>query len=217
VSDVFNEIDEELRLDKLKTLWQRYSSLIVAGAVLVVVLIAGWRAYEWREGQKGAEAGAAFLAAVSLSEQGKHAEAEAALAKVPDVGASGYRDLVRLRAAAELAQRDPKAAIEAYDSIASDTRVPQLLRDLAAVRAGFIVVDAAPFDEVGRRLEPLAAPNRPFRNTARELLGLAAWRASDLAAARKWFDMIMSDVEASSGTRQRIEMLMALAGDNGKS
>lgn len=217
MSDVFNEIDEELRRDQLKKLWERHSGLIIVGAILVVGLVAGWRGYEWWQSQKSAEAGAAFLTAMTLSEQGKHAEAEAAFAKVPEVGAAGYRDLVRLRAAAELAQREPKGAVEAYDAIAADARVPQLLRDLAAVRAGFILVDAAPYDEVQRRLEQQAAAGRPFRTSARELLGLSAWKSGDMAAARKWFDMIMSDLETPAGTRRRIEMLLALAGENSKS
>jgi hypothetical protein len=217
VSDIFNEVDEEVRREQLKKLWERYNVVIVGAAVLLVLLVAGWRGYEWWQAQKAAEAGAAFLSAMTLSEEGKHAEAEAAFAKVNDAGAAGYRDLSRLRAAAEIAQRDPKAAIEAYDAIATDTRAPQLLRDLAALRAAFILVDTAPYEELRQRIEPLAAPNRSFRYTARELLGLSAWRSGDLASARKWFDLILSDAEASAGTRRRVEMLMALSEADGKS
>jgi hypothetical protein len=217
VSDIFNEVDEEVRREQLKKLWDRHSHYIVGAAVLVVLLVAAWRGYEWWEGQKAAEAGAAFQAAIALSEQGKHAEAETAFAKITDVGASGYRDLARLREAAEVAQRDPKAAIAAYDSLAADRRMPQLLQDLAALRAGFILVDTAPLADVRQRLEALTAPDRTFRNTARELIGLSAWRAGDLPAARNWFDMIITDVAASDTTRRRIDMLMALAATDGKS
>jgi hypothetical protein len=217
VSDIFNEVDEEIRREQLKKLWDRHSHYIIGAAVLVVLLVAGWRGYEWWEGKKAAEAGAAFHAAIVLSTEGKHAEAEAAFAKVADGGASGYRDLSRLREAAELAQRDPKAAVAAYDALAADARLAQVFQDLAALRAGFILVDTAPFPDVRQRLEPLAAPDRTFHNTARELLGLSAWRAGDLAAARNWFDMILTDVAASDATRRRVDMLMALASANSKS
>jgi hypothetical protein len=217
VSDIFNEVDEEVRREQLKRLWDQYSIYIVALAVLIVLLVAGWRGYEWWAAKKAAEAGAAFQSAIELSEQGKHAEAEAALAKIAATGASGYLDLSRLREAAELAQTDPKAAASAYDALAADNRIPPLLRDLAALRAGFILVDNAPFADVRLRLEPLAKPDGVFRNTARELLGLSAWRAGDLAAARSWFDMIMGDPTASPATRRRIDMLMTLAAANGNS
>jgi hypothetical protein len=154
---------------------------------------------------------------MTLSTEGKHAEAEAAFAKVAQTGSANYRDLARLQAAGEIAQRDAKAAVEAYDAIAADPRIAQTLRDLAAVRAGFLLVDTAPYEDIRRRLEPATAPDRAFRNSARELLALSALRANDTASAGKWFEMIVADPAAPPGLRQRIQMLMALAGDHGKS
>ena len=67
-----------------------------------------------------------------------------------------------------------------------------------------------------KKLEPLTAADRPFRHTARELLALAAWRAADRAAAKRWFDIIATDAETPAGTRQRMEVLMTLSGDKAK-
>jgi hypothetical protein len=217
VSDIFQEVDEEVRREQLKKLWDRYGIYAVIAAFLVVAGIAAWRGYAWFEAQKAAEAGAAFEAASTLAETGKHGEAEAAFAKVAADGTSGYRNLARLRAASELAQVDPKAAIAAYDKIAADGTVGAVLQDLAALRAGAILVDTASFDEAQRRLEPLAANDRTFRHTARELLVLAAWRAGDSAAAKRWFDMIAADVQTPASTRSRVEMLMALGATASKS
>jgi hypothetical protein len=136
---------------------------------------------------------------------------------VADKGIAGYRDLARLQAASAVAQRDPKAAVEAYDAIAADSRISDVLRDVAAVRAGFLLVDTASYDDMRRRLEPVAAAGRPFRHSARELLALSALRANDDATARKWFDQIVTDVSAPVALRQRIEMLMALSADTGNS
>ena len=136
----------------------------------------------WWEAKKAAEAGAAFEAASTLAEDGKRNEAEAAFGKIAADGTSGYRHLARMREAAELAQTDPKAGIAAYDKIAADGAVGPVLQDLAALRAGALLIDANAYDEARRRLEPLTADERPFRHTARELLALAAWRAGDSAA-----------------------------------
>ncbi len=84
----------------------------IAAAVLLVVAVGGWRVYEWWETKKAAEAGTAFEAAMTLSEQGKTAEAEAAFAKIAADGTASYRMLWPSCARpAELAQRDPKAAV----------------------------------------------------------------------------------------------------------
>jgi hypothetical protein len=212
VSDIFQEVDEEVRREKLARIWDRYGNLIVAGALVVVLAVAGWRGYEYWDSQKAAESGAAFEAAIALAEGGKQAEAQAAFAKIAKEGSSGYRVLARFREAAELAKTDGPAAVKLYDALAADGGLERALQDLATVRAGLILVDTAPLPELTARLEPLTAKDRPFRHSARELLALGAWRTGDSAAAKKWFDLIATDVETPSGTRQRIEVLMTLSG-----
>jgi hypothetical protein len=122
-----------------------------------------------------------------------------------------------MREAAELAQTDAKAAIAAYDQIAADGAVGPALQDLAALRAGALLIDAGSVEEARRRLEPLAANDRTFRHTAREFLVLAAWRAGDATAAKHWFDLIMTDAQTPPATRSRVEKLMALGASASKS
>lgn len=216
MSDIFQEVDEEVRREQLKKLWERYGNLIIAACVVVVLGIGGWRGYEWWLNKKAAEAGAAFEAAVALSEQGKHQEAEAAFAKIASEAGAGYRVLAKLREAADLGQTDPKAAAKAYEEIAADRSVGQVWQDLAAVRAALIQVDSMPYAELQQKLEPLTAPDRTFRHSARELLALSAWRAGDMAAARHWSEMIVSDPQTPNGIRSRVEVLTALLGPEGK-
>jgi len=140
VSDIFHEVDEEVRREQLKKLWDRYGNYVVAAAVLVVVVLAAWRGYQWWEAKKAAETGAAFEAAAALAEAGKHADAEAAYAKIVADGTAGYRHLARLREAAQLAQVDAKAAVAAYETIAADASVGPVLQDLAALRAGAMLI-----------------------------------------------------------------------------
>lgn len=212
MSDIFHEVDEAVRREKLKQLWERHSNLIVAAALAVVLAVGGWRGYEWWDTKKSAESGAAFEAAVMLTESGKQAEAQAAFAKLAKEGSSGYRILAGFREAAALATADPAGAVKAYDVLAADSSLGRPLQDLATVRAGLILVDTAPLPELSARLEPLTAPDRTFRHTARELLALGAWRTGDQAAAKRWFDLIATDAETPAGTRQRMEVLMTLTG-----
>jgi len=216
VTDIFQEVDEEVRREQLKKLWQRYGNYIVAGCVLVVVGVGAWRGYEWWEGKKATESGAAFEQAVSLAEAGKNQEAEAAFTKLASDGTVGYRVLARLRAAAELAHSDPKAGAKAYDEIAADKSVGQVLQDLASLRAGLLLVDGASYGDMRARLEPLTGPDRTFRHSARELLALSAWRQGDMGAARQWTDMIMTDPLTPAGTRSRAEVLSELIASSGK-
>ena len=184
MSELFDEVDEEVRREQLKRLWDRYSIYIIAAALLIIAAVGGWRGYQYLEAKKAAEAGAAFDKAVELSEQNKHAEAEAAFTDLAARAPSGYRMLARLRAAAEVANRDPQAAAKLYDDIAADRSVGATERDLAKVRAAGLSLETASYPSMLQRLEPATVPGATFRHTARELLALSAWRAGDTAAAR---------------------------------
>ncbi len=217
MSDIFQEVDEEVRRDQLKKLWDRYQNYVIAAVTLVILAVAGWRGYEYWQAKKAEAAGSAFEAAAALSAEGQSAEAESAFAKVAAEGTPVYRSFARLREASELASRDHKAAIELYDAVANDTAVDAALRDLAGLRAGTLLIDDAQYNEARARLEPLAAPARAFRHSARELLALAAWRAGDTAGAKRWIDMMATDAETPSGIRSRIDILRTLLTSEGKS
>jgi len=210
VSELFDEVDEEVRREQLKKLWERYSIFIIAGAILIIAAVGGWRGYQYLEAKKAAEAGAAFEAAAELSEQGKHAEAEAAFTKLAATAPYGYRMLSRLRAAAEVATRDPQAAAKLYDDIAADRSIAAPEQDLARIRAAGLLLDTTSYNNMLQRLEPATAPGATYRHTARELLALSAWRANDAAATRQWLDMIANDGATPASLRSRAEALQAL-------
>ena len=210
MSELFDEIDEDVRRDQLKKIWDRYSIYIVAGAFLIVAAVGGWRGYEYLEAKKAAEAGAAFDKASELSEQNKHAEAEAAFADLAAKAPSGYRTLARLRVAAEAASRDPQAAAKLYDEVAADRSVGAPERDLARIRAAGLLLETSTYPNMLQRLEPATVPGATFRHTARELLALSAWRTNDTTAARQWLDVIANDGETPASMRSRAEALQAL-------
>jgi hypothetical protein len=210
VSDIFTEVDEEVRRERLEQLWKRYGNLVIAAVLLVIASVAAWRGYDYWQNRLAGQTGAAYDAAAKLAEEGKHSEAETAFAKIVADGTPGYRVLARMREASEIAGRDPKAAVAAFDRIAGETTGQPLVSELASVRAGLLLVDTAKFDEMTQRLEPLAQPSGAFRHTARELLALSAWHNGDGAAARRWVDMAKNDPEAPAGVRSRMEVLASL-------
>jgi hypothetical protein len=210
VSELFDEVDEEVRRDQLKKLWDQYSLYIVAMALLIIAAVGGWRGYEYLEAKKAAEAGGAFNKAVALSEQNKHAEAETAFTDLAAKAPSGYRMLARFRAAAEAANRDPKAAAKMFDDLAADRSVGAEQQALARVRAAGLLLDTTSYSDVLQRLQGETAPEATFRHAARELLALSALRANDATAARQWLDMISLDGETPPSLRSRAEALQAL-------
>jgi hypothetical protein len=213
MSDIFREVDEEVRRSQAELLWKRYGNAVIAVCVLVVAAVGGYRYLEWRKAEAAAEAGSRFQAAMKLFDEGKASEGEAAMTKIAGEGEGVYRTLARFRAAGELGKRDAAGAIAAFDQIAADAGVDQTIRDAARLRAGALAVDARPFAEVETRLAPMASGTGGYRHQAAEMLAMSALKANDQAKARQFLDQLIVDRETPESIRTRAQLLIGLARD----
>ncbi|MFM9844859.1 MAG: tetratricopeptide repeat protein [Dongiaceae bacterium] len=211
MADIFQEVDEEVRREKMQRLWRRYGGYAAAAGVAILLGAAGyigWQKYSEHQADQRAEA---FSAAIAMIADPDPAKAKAALQTLAQ-GGDGIAVLARFRAAAlQIAAKDETGAVAAYDGIAADGSVPGPFRDAAAMLAAMHLVDTADQAEMKLRLESKTAAPNPWRFTALELLALAAQRAGDLEQARKIYTQLADDLETPSGLRGRAaEMLTAL-------
>ncbi|HTQ34513.1 MAG TPA: tetratricopeptide repeat protein [Stellaceae bacterium] len=212
MSDIFREIDEELRRDNLLKLWKAYGKYVI-GVVIAALLVAGG-VVAWRNHQKSLRQAESvrYEAGLSLLREGKDSEAAKIFATVKGEG-SGYGQLAAFEAA-DLAAKagDQKAAIADYDKLAASPNVDPELRDAAillSVMNGF--ADAEP-KAVIERLQPLTNTGNPWRSTALELTAAAKLKAGDKAGALEIYKKLADDLTAPEGVRTRAaEMAAVLA------
>jgi hypothetical protein len=213
-NDLFiREVDEELRNDQLKSIWRRFGALIIGAAVLIVAGVAAWRGYDYWQASQANASGDRFLAALDQARDGNSAEALKALESLQADGTGAYPMLAKLRSAGLLAETDPKAAVAAFDAFAADGSVPQPLRDIAKLRAAYLLVDHGTYDEVAARAETLSADGNSLRHSAREAMGLAAWKAQRTDDARRLFSQIADDPQTPRGVAERAGIMLALIGE----
>ena len=210
MSDIIREVDEELRRERYMKLWNRYGIYVVAAALIVVIGVGGWRAWEWYSAREAAKSGARFESAMQIAAEGKRFEAEAAFNQLAKDATAGYRVLARFRAAAEAGKTDSKEGVEAFDAIAADNTLEPAVRDMARLHSGYLLVDTASVAEMKTRMAPLLGPAAPFRHSANELLGLAHYREGENDSAAKIFAAILSDPETPPSLRQRAQVMNAL-------
>lgn len=199
------EVEEELRNDQIKQLWDKYG-VYVAGAVAAILV--GLGVYQQvRSSQHAAAqaAGAKFETAREALTSNKAPEAAAVLADIAKTGPKGYATLARLQQAATNAAADKtNEAVAAYEAVAADTSGDPILRDLARLQAAALRLDAADWTEMQNRLTPLVDERNAFRANAREFLGLAARKANRTDDARKLFIQILGDAKASKSLKDRV-------------
>jgi hypothetical protein len=215
VGDIFREIDEELRQERFEKLWKAYGKYVIAGAVAVVLAVAGWRGWqEYRVKQRENES-AQFAAAAALIDQGRDKEAAALFSALATKASESYAALARFHEAALKAKAgDAAAAVAIYNALADDGGVARSLRDAAAVLGVMHAMDAKDADTAAlmARLEPLIAGNGPWRSSASELAGLLALKVGDAAKARERFKAIADDPDAPSAARARAAEILAVVG-----
>jgi hypothetical protein len=211
MSDVFREVDEDLRREQLKKLWQRFAPYIIGLAVVIVAAVGGYKGWEYWQLRRAQATGDRFIAAMQLSEAGSYEEAIAALQAIANDGSGGYPVLASFRIAAEKAAAgDDAGALAAYDAIAARRDASEEVSNLARLRAALLGVDTFDLAELERRVGDLATVGNPWRHAAREILGLGAWRAGDYSTAKKYFDAINDDQETPQELRQRGQLMLAL-------
>lgn len=211
MTDIFKEVEEDIRRDQLKKLWDQFGPWVIGLAILIVVVTAGYRGWIYWEQRQAEASGDRFIAATKLTADGKHDEAIAAYEALAANGSGAYPVLARFSIATEKARAGDKAgAVAEFDKIAADKSASSEVRNLAQMRAAILLVDTATPEELQARIGNLAATGNPWRLTAREMLGLAAYRTGDYETARKYFDQIASDQETPPDMRQRSRLMLSL-------
>ena len=211
MSDIFNEVDEDLRRDRALKLWQKYGNYVMAAAIVIVAGTAGyvaWRDYDRRQAETGA---LQYVTALDQARAQDAATGNAALSTVVRDAPAGYAALARLQEAALKARTDADAAAEQYRAIAVDTRVPVELRNAATLLAALSGMETADPAAVERQVTSLTTPGNPWRHLAWEIAAVAAMKAGNSEQARALYTRIADDPEAPPGLRGRAaEMLAAL-------
>lgn len=210
------EVNDELRSDQMRTIWKRFGRVLIGIAVLIVVGTAGKVGYDYWHKMSSSASGDEFLAALNLARENKPDEALAALSDLEKEGYGSYPVLARLRGASIKAQEgDTEAAIATFSAVGKDSAVPAALRDAAKLRAAYLLVDTGSYEQVSAEAEALSTPQHALRHSAREVLGLAAFKVGDKTKAKEWFEQIISDAESPRNLANRAQIILDLIASQG--
>lgn len=212
MSDIFSEVEEDLRRDQLKALWDRFGGYVIGVAIAVVAATAGnvlWT--DFRQNQR-LEAAATYSAALEAAQSGTQADLTA-LNTLAENGPTGYATLARFSLATQhLAAGDQAAAMAALDAIAADAGAERTMRDLARMKAVLIAIDVSSADEVEARLAPLLKEGNAFRPAALEAKAMNAMRAGKPEEARSIYTELAMDFTAPQGIRLRATAMLDVLG-----
>ena len=211
VDSFVEEVNEEVRRDRLYGYLRRYGWIAV---VAILVIVGGAAFTEYRKAQDRAEAealGDAMLAALSANDSAGRAEALETISAETPTSAAVLR---MMTAAEEVNAGNTDAAIATLNTIATDGEVPEIYRQLAQFKAVTLQGTDAPAADRRQALEAMAQPGNPFRLLAIEQLALIDIETGDPQAAIERYQSILSDAEITADLQQRaLQVIVALGGE----
>jgi hypothetical protein len=207
---LLREVEEELRRERLEKIWKQYGTYIVAAAAAIVFGVLGFKYWESHRVAVAQESGARYEEAMLLVNEKKEGSAEKEFEKIAVDGAGGYRALAQLQLAGSQAKQGKKAeAVATYEALVNDSSADATLRDFARLQAAGLRIGEADFTEIENRLNPLMSDASQWRFSARELLGLAAFKAGKSNEARTILTPLFVDQSTPQSITERAQIVMA--------
>jgi len=211
VSDIFREVEEDVRRERFEKLWKAYGNYAIVAVVLLFAGIGGWLKWEQYETKERQKVSDAFIAAQRITNPQSAASAFADLARTAP---KGYAQVARLsQAGAMLTSGQRDGAIDLYKQIAKDDS--GLIGAVARLRAGWALAETASRTELVELLKPLDQPGNAWRLNAREVLAYADYRAMDTKSALTKYAELAADPESPQGLRSRAQAMAAFLKNGG--
>ena len=213
---LIREVEEELRRERIAKLWEQYGTYVIGAAVAIVVGVGGYKYWQARTQAAAESAGAQYEQATKLFSSGKPSEAAKALKTLSQGGHAGYAILAKLRLAGRaIEDKKPGDAVTYYEQIAKDPDAEQLFRDFAVLQIASLKLTEESWTAIKNRLTDISKDGRPWRFAARELIGIAAFRAGKYGEVRQALAELVGNNDVPPSIRQRAQVILGLIAEKG--
>lgn len=185
------EIDEELKNEKLKKIWDKYGLFIIIFVVLAVSAAVSFETFKaWNE-KRNQEFSDTYAYALNLQNQGRYAEAMEVLDKLQKSKKAVYSDIAEIQMAnIMMEQNKVEEAIAILENVVKDKDFNPQMKQIAIIKLASYKLDYAPSEEIQSMLAPLVRENGVWTNIAKEMLAMLAVRDGDLDRAKTLYQEI---------------------------
>ena len=213
MDDIFKEVDEELREERLTKIWKRigpYVIGILSGTIIITSAVIGYREYDETQRQNW---GVQFAEAMNLSEEGNWQESLDLFEALTEKTNLGYKTLSLFQAASLYAKNGNKEkALEIYQSLENEA-LDENFRDLATLMLIYLQFDNADPEILEKRIEKLASKGNPWYYNAMELKGFLFAKQKNKEKQIEIFNILSKDNKAPEGVRTRANDMLAILGE----
>jgi hypothetical protein len=207
LTDIFREVEEDVRRERYEKLWKKYRDHITAAAALIIIGMAGYQLYRVYEQREEEKASIAYAAAAQMLDRGQAAAAAPQFAAIAKTAPGGYAAVAKLAAADALyAQGQKGDAIRLYQQIANGS--DPHLGAAARLHAAWALADAAPRSDLETLLAPLADKSNAWHELAREVIAYEDLRSGNEGQALRAYQEIAADPDTPESLKTRANAMV---------
>jgi len=207
MSNLFNEIDEDLRQDKLKTLWNKYRAAVLTFVIVIALGLTSSEFYQYWSTSKEKNSGLIFSEIIDNIIQGDIQLAQDNIDKLSNEGTKNYKSYALvLKSDLLLSQGNLIEVEKIYDEII-DTTNNSLLKNLAILKLSYIKVDNYSFDQMKQELGDLLG-DKTLGLFAHEILAMSAYKNEVYDKGIASLEIILSDERTTNSMFDRAQMML---------
>ncbi len=207
--NVFREVDEELRRERLEKLWEKYGTIVIGAIILLVLSVAGSIWWQNQQVSKRQAAGDQFIQALRDVAKDDTDKADAKFKALIESSPKGYEDLSRLHLASNLAAKGQTGEAEIlYKKVTLNPSADKILRDYAKLNLAILKLENATYEETSKALSEFTQKGAIWQNTANEVVALAAFKEGKFEDAKSKFSEILTNKSTPSALKRRAQIMI---------
>ncbi|MBS0273348.1 MAG: tetratricopeptide repeat protein [Proteobacteria bacterium] len=202
MTDIFHEVEEEVRRERWEKLWKEYGDYIIAAAALLVIAAAGWQVWRYYEHREQVRSSAEYMAAQQLLDSGQTPAAAEAFGKIAASAPHGYAEISRLQEAGALQSAGRTAdAVKLYTEIMANG--DDILASVARLRVAWATADTSSRADLEKLLAPLTGATSVWDPMAREILAYSDFHYGKTAEALAAYKKLAAEKNLPESLHQR--------------
>ena len=212
MSDIFQEVDKELREEKYKTIWNRYKYYIIAILVLFVSSV-GFNSF-WKQHSLDEvnDRSTRFFAAMELAQQDK-TSAISLLQEftIKEKDSSEYHSMIASFAEAAIRRSDEdfSGALAVYDEI-SISNISVFYKDYAKLSSAEMLIALNNTIDAKTLLEELSSNSSELKFIAKEYLGYIFINDGNISQAKAIFISLSEEASVSINMKNRSKEILSV-------
>ena len=208
MSNLFNEIDDDLRQDRLKTIWATYKNSIYTAVIVISLVLIGSEAYQYYSQSKSEKSGLILSQIVESATGDESQLINDYTDELLESGTSNYKTYaLLLKSDNFISQNKLDDARETYMDLVKKAE-NSFIRDLAKLKLSYLNVDSVSFDQIQEDLSSLLESDNPLSLFAYEVLVMSAYKHGLYERGIEYLNTIIKSEKTTNGMFDRAQMML---------